>query len=341
MVFRWALLGTGRICQDFASALSASENGVVYAVGSRDLQSAQSFIGKYGGSKAYGSYDEVISDPDVDIIYVGTPQHLHLELTLKALRSKKAVLCEKPLTLNLRDAEAAIACAKENQTFLMEAVWMNFWPLIRKTKELLQSGAIGRVKMVTSNYGWKNDFDSNSSIGEAAFGGGGLLAVGCYTLGIALHAVDADVPVEVKATGELNDKGVDLQVAAQLKFGSDQFVSTECSLVANLPGDARIIGTNGSIHLHFPFLCPIKITLHVDGSEPLNFESPAPSSEQTFNFIHSSGLLYEAEAVHDCLRQGLIECPEVSHSWTLRTIRIVDEIRRQVGVKFMGDVEDG
>jgi dihydrodiol dehydrogenase / D-xylose 1-dehydrogenase (NADP) len=231
--FRWGILGTGRIAQDFVTALHrTSTRGEVVAVASRHLESSKEFSQKYGIPKSYGSYEELLNDPEVDAIYIAALQHVHAELAVKALKKKKPVLCEKPLAINqctpfhhtppfpslflfcyisdsffffsTVEVDLVLRTAQEEKVFLMEAHWMSFFPLIKRTNTLISSGVLGEIKFARADFGWKNDFTQKSALTTPEFGGGSLSAVGCYVLALGFMAFQSLTPSKVSAQGEVH-----------------------------------------------------------------------------------------------------------------------------------------
>eukprot|EP01102_Stenamoeba_stenopodia_P022158 TRINITY_DN9140_c0_g1_i1.p1 TRINITY_DN9140_c0_g1~~TRINITY_DN9140_c0_g1_i1.p1 ORF type:complete len:357 (+),score=74.68 TRINITY_DN9140_c0_g1_i1:35-1072(+) len=329
----WGILGTGRIAHDFAQALKNSDRGRVHAIASRQLSSAQDFATREGIERAYGAYEDLLNDPLVDVVYVATLQDSHCELTLAALEKGKPVLCEKPMGINTREVELMIECAKKNKVFLMEALWMRFFPLIQKTEEIIRSGAIGDVRVVQANFGWRNDFSNKNALTDPQHCGGSLLAVGCYTVALAMIAFQSNTPTEVSAQGHVVD-GIDRQCSAILKFGADQNALLLTSIEAETDGEATIVGSKGRIRLPFPFLCPTKLLVKLDGKEEESHECTLPSKGEGYNFINSSGLVYEAEEVHNCLERGQSESKIVSHEFSLALVSVLDSIRSHIKLRY-------
>eukprot|EP00735_Rhodelphis_limneticus_P010199 TRINITY_DN2928_c2_g1::TRINITY_DN2928_c2_g1_i1::g.4220::m.4220 TRINITY_DN2928_c2_g1::TRINITY_DN2928_c2_g1_i1::g.4220 ORF type:complete len:357 (+),score=50.14,sp/Q642M9/DHDH_DANRE/38.42/1e-76,GFO_IDH_MocA/PF01408.17/2.9e-29,GFO_IDH_MocA_C/PF02894.12/0.00066,F420_oxidored/PF03807.12/0.0016,Semialdhyde_dh/PF01118.19/0.025,NAD_binding_3/PF03447.11/0.077 TRINITY_DN2928_c2_g1_i1:46-1071(+) len=337
-LIRWGIVGTGRIAHDFVTALQVSKNGHAHSVASRSLTSAQTFATAHNIPNAFGSYEELIQSPEVDVMYIATPQHLHKDLCLQCIAANKNILCEKPMTLNLQEAKEVIDAAKKQGVFFMEGNWMLCMPLIRRIFELIDQNTIGEVTHIFTDFGWKNDFQANPSIGDPATGGGSLLALGVYTFGLPLAIYD-QLPSKLKAVGSMSEGGVDLQTTTSMQFGPNQLATVSSSIISNLPGHAVICGTKGQIRIPFPFLCPTKLVVHHTGSSDNTVEEcPMPKNSGTFNFINSSGLLYEAEEVHRCLRVGLKESPFVSHEFSLRCMEVQDQIRKEVGLKFPSEL---
>eukprot|EP00930_Biecheleria_cincta_P073683 TRINITY_DN60970_c0_g1_i1.p1 TRINITY_DN60970_c0_g1~~TRINITY_DN60970_c0_g1_i1.p1 ORF type:complete len:364 (-),score=45.90 TRINITY_DN60970_c0_g1_i1:274-1365(-) len=340
---RWGILGTGRICQDFVTALRYTRKPArVVAVGSRSLQKAARFAEanaeKNDGAdvRCYGSYDELVQDERVDVIYVGTPNTEHVIHTLKALQHHKPVVCEKTFALSADSADKAIAVAVKHRLFLMEANWMPFWPLVAKALELLRAGAIGEPQMLLAGLGFANDHESNPGLLSADVGGGSLLACGIYLVSLS-HMVFNGVPTSIAAQGTLAETGVDLTTAALLQYGAGRQAVLTTSIDNSIPCDATIFGTKGSLTLHAMFVCPLKLTVKTAGCEQVFEDTPPGDASAHYNFPNSAGLAHEADHVAQCLQEGLLESPVVPHSHTLECARTLDEIARQIGLELPSD----
>src|SRR5215216_7626821 len=182
---RWGILGTGNIASQFARGLVALDDAELVAVGSRTAESAEAFGERFSAPRRHASYAALASDPDVDAIYIATPHPLHHDNTIMGLEAGKAVLCEKPFAINAGQAQAMIATARERGVFLMEAMWTRFLPHMVRLRELLAAGAIGEVRMLQADFGFRTSFNPQSRLFDPALGGGALLDVGVYTISFA------------------------------------------------------------------------------------------------------------------------------------------------------------
>jgi len=180
--YKWGILAPGSIANKFAEGLKIIPNAVMYAVGSRDRGRAEAFAQKHGFQKTYGSYRELAEDPEVDAIYVAPPHPFHEEAAVLCLNNKKAVICEKPFAVNSRQVERMIQCARRNNVFLMEAMWTRFLPTICKVRELLAGNAIGKVRLVTADLGFRAGLNPEGRLFAPALAGGSLLDVGVFNL---------------------------------------------------------------------------------------------------------------------------------------------------------------
>ncbi len=204
---RWGILGTGWIANEFAQGLAQLPDADLVAVGSRTRESAQRFAEQYGIPNRHASYQALVNDAEVDVIYVATPNPLHREHVLLCLASGKPVLCEKPFALNAREAEAMVQVAREKKLFLMEAMWSRFFPLMAKVRSLLADGAIGEVQMLVADLSIHFDFDPADRRYALDLGGGALLDLGVYLVSFASMIMGPPTTDRVPGTPRRNRCG--------------------------------------------------------------------------------------------------------------------------------------
>ena len=257
---RWGMLGTGRIARIFAAANQASRTGVLSAVASRSADTASTFARAYGIARAYSSYAELLSDDEVDAVYISLPNHLHGRYSIAASQAGKHVLCEKPLTITAVEAEEVIDTVRGNGTFLMEAFMYRCHPQIAKLVELLRQRAIGQVRHMEARF----SFDGGDMVGnyrtDVAMGGGGILDVGCYCVsaarlvaGVALGKLFEE-PIEISGTGCFDGPGgVDLWATAGLKFPGAITAQLLCGIKLASDNLLQVYGTSGTIRLRDPW----------------------------------------------------------------------------------------
>ncbi|XP_014849831.1 PREDICTED: uncharacterized protein LOC106922158 isoform X1 [Poecilia mexicana] len=332
MATRWGICSTGKISHDFTVALKTlpAEDHQAVAVAARKLEDAQEFSRKHNISKAYGSYEELARDPDVDVVYIGNIHPHHLKACLLFMNAKKNVLCEKPLAMNTKEVKEILDSAKRNQVFLMEAVWTRFFPVSEEVRKLLAQREIGEVKMIRSEFGIP--LLHRPRLVEKELGGGALLSLGMYCLQFVCMVYNGERPESIQATGVCLDTGVDETVIVTLKFSEKRMAVFTYSSSMKLPNDAIIVGTKGTIQIPSWMWCPT--SLIVNGKET---QYPLPEPCLPLNFHNGTGMRYEAEEVRQCLLKGLKESPVMSHSDSLLLIELEDEIRRQVGVVYSQD----
>lgn len=204
----WGIIGLGKIARKFAEDLKLVPNCKLVAVASRDLTKAQSFAQDFGATYAYGDYEEITRNPIIDVIYIATPHHLHYENTVCCLENKKAVLCEKPFAMNLRQVQEMVALARKEEVFLMEALWTKFLPSFQKVNEIIKNGHIGEINMVQADFSFKANYNPESRLFDKALGGGSLLDIGIYPLFLATTLLGK--PENIKAMATFDKTGADV-----------------------------------------------------------------------------------------------------------------------------------
>lgn len=320
--FRWGILGTGVIAGKFATGLAALPDAELAAVGSRSLESAAAFAGKYGATRAHGSYQSLAQDETLDAIYVATPHTLHKENTLLCLEAGKAVLCEKPFAINALEAEEMIASARENGLFLMEAMWNRFLPLMAVLRQLLDENAIGEVRLVTADFGYRAGFNPESRTFDPALGGGALLDVGVYP--ISLSHMLFGPPSRIASMANLGETGVDEQAAVILGYESGQMVSLTTAIRTKTVHEAVLMGTAGHIKIESPWWVPSRMRLFT-----------AQQGEQLIDvpFV-GNGYNYEAAELMACVRAGKLESEGMRWEESLAVMRTMDRIRADWGLRY-------
>lgn len=302
--------------QDFPYA----EGSVATAVASRSLDRAQAFADRFGVGRAYGSYAEIIADPEVDALYIATPHPQHHRVALAGIAAGKALLVEKTFTATVAGAEEVIAAARERQVFAMEAMWTRFQPAIVAARELIADGAIGEVRQVQADLGVDRPYDPDDRLFDPAQGGGAMLDLGVYVVSFAQHFLGT--PDRVSVSGSLAPTGVDAEVGLLLGYDDGRAASLLISLRNPTPGMARIHGTKGWIEVPPRFHHPKKIVLQRTGHDPETIEAPPVGV----------GYAYELSEVADGIRAGRTESPVMPLNDTLAVQRVLNEASEQLGV---------
>jgi predicted dehydrogenase len=321
---RWGILATGGIAAKLAGDLAEVPDAEVAAVGSRAPGPAEKFAARFGIPRAYGSWAELAADPELDVIYVATPHSAHHAAVRLCLEAGKAVLCEKPFTLNSAEAKSLVALARERELFLMEAMWMYCNPVIRRMAELVRDGAIGEVRAVHADFGLNLPLDPTHRLLDPALGGGALLDLGVYPVSFA-HLLLGE-PVEVAAWARTRG-GVDDNTGMLLGYASGTVAALTCSLVADTAQTAAVTGSAGRIEFPRGFFYPERFVLHRDGAEPEEFSGPGPAG----SFVH------QAAEVTRCLRAGETESPLVPLDGSLAVMRTLDSVRDRIGLRYPGE----
>ena len=323
---RWGILATGRIAHSFARDLAEVPGATVVAVGSRSRGSADEFATTYGaeGCRAHDSYEALVADPGVDVVYVASPHAMHLEHARLALEAGKHVLCEKPLTLNLREAERMVALAGEHDRFLMEAMWTACHPVVRAVVDGLQAGRFGTPRQLHADLGFVVERPPGDRMRDPALGAGALLDMGIYPLTVADLVLGP--ATSLAATAVLDERGVDLDVAIAGAHEGGAVSALTASMTSVSPRTASIATDRGRIDLPADFHHPPYAVWTPLGGEPERIEGVGP--------LLGTGLGNEAAEVARCLGEGLRESPLVPHAQTLRLMAQMDDVRRQVGVHY-------
>jgi Predicted dehydrogenases and related proteins len=319
---KWGILGTGRIAAVFATALQVVENSELYAVGSRTQQKAQEFSDKFNVPQCYGSYAELVADPQVDIVYIATPHNLHLENALMAMQHNKHVLCEKPLGVNAKEVQTLIDKATGRKLFLMEALWSRFLPNIIKVKELVASGEIGEIKLLTAAFCFKSSNGPQHRHFNIDLCGGTILDIGIYNMFLSLLLMGE--PVDIVAAAGLSGQGVDNSCSCTFSYQNDAMAVMHTSFLADAPIVAEIHGTTGKIRLEHKWYEPGKV-----------FLNRYNETEQVFDFpVKCNGYEYEAIEAAECVLSGKVQSDLWSWKNSLDLVSLMDKVRKQCGVVY-------
>jgi len=319
---RWGILSTGSIAKKFAQGLPHTNGGKLVAVGSRTQAAADAFGDDFDVPRRHGSYEALADDPEVDAIYVATPHNLHKDHSILCLNAGKAVLCEKPFTINAGQAEEMVRVAREKGLFLMEAMWTRYLPIMVRLRELLKDSVIGDVRMLYADFGFRAGFNPESRLLNPEYGGGGLLDVGVYTVSLAYMIFGE--PDRIASLAHIGDTGVDEQAAAVLGFNDGRIAITASAVRTNTPQAAVLMGTEGQIRLHAPWWQGTTMTLSVNGKNDERIELP----------YDGNGYNFEADEVMECLRQGKVESPHLPLDESIAIMKTLDAIRQQWGLKY-------
>jgi predicted dehydrogenase len=323
--FRWGILGTGAIARQFVKGLRSLPEAEVFAVGSRSEASAAEFADQRNIPRRRASYEALASDPDVDVVYIATPHPFHAENAELCLQSGKAVLCEKPFCVNAAEAERVIELAREKGLFIMEGMWTRFFPLMEEVRRLLSKGAIGEVRMLNVDFGFRADLDPASRLFERRLGGGALLDVGVYCVSFASMVLGR--PSGFVSLPHLGETGVDEQASIILEHEGGRFANLSIGVRTNTPQEATIMGTEAYIRIHAPWWRPESMTISRPGTEDETVEAP----------VSGNGFNYEATEVMRCLEAGKMESDVMPLDETLSVMRTMDGIRAAWGLRYPGE----
>uniref|UniRef100_A0A8D2DMN5 Trans-1,2-dihydrobenzene-1,2-diol dehydrogenase n=1 Tax=Sciurus vulgaris TaxID=55149 RepID=A0A8D2DMN5_SCIVU len=331
MALRWGIVSAGLISNDFTTVLCAlprSEHQVV-AVAARDLSRAKDFALKHDIPKAYGSYEELAKDPNVEVAYIGTQHPQHKAAVLLCLRAGKAVLCEKPMGVNAAEVREMVAEARSRGLFLMEAIWTRFFPAMEALRSVLAQGTVGDLRVVRVEFGQNlNQIPRTTDWAQA---GGSVLDLGIYCSQFISMVFGGQKPEKISAVGRLHETGVDDTVSVLLQYPGGVHGTFTCSISTKLPNVASVSGTKGMVQV-FPSWCPTNLVVNDEHKE-----FPLPQVPKKFNFMNGSGMRYEAIHVRECLRKGLKESPMIPLAESELLAEILEEVRKIIGVTFSQD----
>lgn len=318
---KWGIIGPGRIAKKFITSLQHVEDAELYAVASRSLERAKEFAEANGAKMAFGSYEEMLQDEELDVVYVATPHVFHHEHTLLCLRAGKAVLCEKPFAINRQQVEEMVSTAKENNVFLMEALWTPFLPHIQYVKELINSEKYGKVKKLTADFGFAAPYDVKGRLFHKELGGGSLLDIGIYPIFLALHTLGAPEGIEAKA--EIGKTEIDEVCEVTFSYTNGAVAQLESNIIADTPTEAIFELEKATIR--------IQPRWH----EPATVQITTPERSELKNFGAASyGYEYEAKHVQEMLRQGKTESDVMTFEKSLELISMLDKIRKEIGLEY-------
>ena len=320
-----AILGAGNIAGTMAKTLNGMEEKgqrfCCYAVAAREYERAKEFAEKHGFEKAYGSYEEMLADENVDFVYIATPHGYHYEHIKLCLEHGKHVLCEKAFTLNASQAREVFVIAKEKGLLLTEAIWPRYQPMRKILDDLLASGVIGKVHLMVANIAF--DSDHVPRMYRPELGGGALLDITLYPLNTAIMAF-GDQVTKVDSSVQMTDLGVDAQESITLHFADGKMAVIAASMYAQGDTSVMFCGENGRIHLENIFN-PISLTV---------YNKQGDLVETILRPEQITGYEYEVRSCMNAIEAGELECPEMPHKDTLFMLDLMDGLRAQWGMKY-------
>lgn len=325
---RWGVIGCGSIASMFMSSMEAAEGGSVLACASRDYARAAQFALEHGIESAYGDYSAMLSNPDIDAVYVATTHNAHYENVQACLRAGKHVLCEKPITVNAQQAERLYALAREQSVLLVEAVWTRFLPAIVALKAALTQGVIGEVLSLNATFAITGDFSSAHRLKSVETAGGSLLDLGIYPITMA-YLVFGEAPSTIKSSVVLGDTGVDERAFILFDYPGNKHAHLTCSFSHHLPTEAIIGGSEGFIRVPH-FLGAKSFSIHKNGHPLKTFEYPF-SDDQNFT--------PEIESFHADIANGRTESEQLSAQESVSVMATMDALRAQWSLHYSDDIE--
>ncbi|CAI3537733.1 Gfo/Idh/MocA family protein [Clostridium neonatale] len=315
------ILGAGSIARQMAYTISKMDNAINYAIASRNYKKSQEFAKEFRVIKAYGSYEEMIKDPEVELVYIATPHSLHYEHAKLCLNNGKHVLCEKAFTINEKQAEELFEIAKEKNLFITEAIWTRYMPMRKTLDDILESDVIGELHSLTANLGYR--INNVPRLVDPNLAGGSLLDVGVYTLNFASMVFGNNIK-DISSTVIKTDTGVDAQNSITLYYENNRMAILHSTMMSRTDRRGIIYGSKGYIEVENINNCEgIKI-YSLDGNLIDEYKTPK----------QITGYEYEVEASIKAIKNGELECIEMPHSETLIIMRLMDKLRNNWGIKY-------
>lgn len=320
-IYNVGIIGAGHIALKMASTLAALPRTHRYAIASREMRKAMTFAKEQGFERAYGSYEELMDDPKVDLIYIATPHAFHFEQAKACILKGKPVLCEKAFTANAAQAEELLKLAEEKQVFIAEAIWTRYLPMSRTIAELVRKGAVGTPYLLSANLGYA--ITNRERLVRPELAGGALLDVGVYTLNFAAMVFGTEI-LSTTSTCVKMDNGLDAQDSITLVYPGERMAVLNCSMLARSDRQGIISGDGG--HMIIDNINNPQSIKVLDGNYQTVAEYHAPSQV--------TGFEYEVNACIEALDKGLLQTLDMPHDETLRIMRQMDALRKEWGVRF-------
>ena len=320
---RWGILGTGLMAGRFANCLRLLPDADLVAVASRSLPVAHAFADAHGIPVRHGGYEPLIADPRIDAVYVATPTTLHRDNTIRSLEAGKAVLCEKPFSVDATEAAEMVACARRHGRLLMEAMWSRFVPAMRQAQRWLQAGAVGDVRMVMADFGFRASAEDMPKWASRAVAGGALMFVGVYPVSLAAMAYGRE-PEEVAALCDMTAPWADQQTGMLMRYAGGGLAILAGAVGTKTPRFGAILGSTGGIRLDEPFYCSGAATLTVPGKPPLRCSFP----------VEGEGYHYQIAAFMASLRAGDQDNAVMRLDESISVMRTLDRLRAAIGLDF-------
>jgi len=320
-IINWGIIGAGKIATKFATDLNTVSNCNFYAIASRNIEKSEAFKEKFNTDIAYGSYEDLILDPNVDAIYIATPHSFHKEHTMLCLNQQKAVLCEKPFAMNLEEVEAMIQLSKQNNILLMEAMWTIFLPHYQYALKLIESKHFGNLTTLEADFGFHPAYDETSRVFNKSVGGGSLLDIGIYPVFAALSTLGK--PDSIEAEAHFFDSGADSECEIVFNY-SDAKAHLKSTLLAQTNTEALFHCERGTIKINGRFHQPSSVVL-----------TDQEGHSVTKNFdCRTIGYSYEIEHFNQLIRDGKTESDIMTFNKSKELISTLDTIRQLIGLNY-------
>lgn len=320
-MMKWGIIAPGTIANAFAKEVKNTKDGVVSAVYGRNEDKTKEFAKKHNIEKHYNNIDEFLNDDNIEAVYIATPHNYHMDYAKKCINAKKHVLCEKPFSYNYRTGKEVLELAKEKNVFIMEALWTLFLPAVNQAKKWIKEYKIGKVKLITANFGFKSEYNINSRLYNPNLAGGALLDVGIYPILFSNYIANG-FPKEIKANAEYTNTNVDGSDIINLKYEDGILASLTCSIAVDTDNTAVIYGDKGKIVIPTFWMSKEAYLYNED------------TNEKYIDEYEEAGYKYEIEEANKCIINKSLESNVASHDFTLGLAKIMDEVRNQIGLVY-------
>lgn len=320
--FKWGILGPGRIAKKFANAVWEIPNASIYAVASRSSSDPEQLKHFFNAEKCYSSYEELTADTKVDAIYIATPHRFHYENIKLCMEAGKAVLCEKPFTVNANQAEELFKLSQSKHIFLTEALWTRFLPIYGQVRQWLDGSKIGDIRLVTSTLGFVAARNLEDRLLNIDLAGGTVLDLGVYNTALTQWVLQKS-PHKITAVGQIGETGIDETVSATLAYENGAAAQFTCTFQARPLNQFTITGTKGMIIVHSNFVSATRATLVV-----------GKKSRSVKKRLMINGFEYQINAAMQEIQEGALDCPQMTQTDTLANMRTLDTIRQQIGLQY-------
>ena len=313
---KWGIIGLGNIANKFAQTVKAMESVELIAVASRSKEKSEAFGRVYDvpANKCYGSYEELVKDESVDVVYIAVPHVFHKEISILCLNNGKGVLCEKPVTLNENEIKEVITVAKDNKMFFMEAMKTRFLPINQKVKEIINQGMLGDIRLLQADFGFSSKFDPKDRLHDKNLGGGALLDVGIYAISYSSF-IFGNHPKDINSNLYIGKSGVDECVSINLEYEDGKQAQLYAAINLDTVRDANIIGTKGRIRIP-KFSNADTAYIFINGSEE-KIEIP----------FEINGFEYQIKEVVDCINQGKLQSEIMRWEDSIEIMNIMDSVK--------------
>jgi predicted dehydrogenase len=321
MTVNWGILGAGRIARKFATDFKILTNGKLLAVASRSQIRSNKFAEEFNIPKAYSSYQDMVLNPEINVVYIATTHNFHFEHVQLCLNNGKSVLCEKPVSVNSAELAILQKLAKEKNLFFMEALWTYYLPAIQQSIKWIKEGRIGKVKQLQVSFGFRGDMDKSRRLANPELAGGALLDIGIYGIAMAELVFDEGIK-DIQALAHFSETGIDDENNLQIRYENGGMAQISSSLTCELKNEAVIYGTKGRIEI--PLFWMAKKTILISSEESIEFIDETPQL----------GYNHEAFAVNELLQEKALESTIIPLARSKKILSIMDHVRAQIGLKY-------